>query len=72
MSFWTCGVAMPTDEGRSIVLMQANGKKYVWDYARDEAVPEDEMPHCSERHRESEEAKFKALQQEIDAVRPAT
>lgn len=24
MSFWTRGVAMPTDEGRSIVLMQAN------------------------------------------------
>ncbi|MBS1982837.1 MAG: hypothetical protein JST16_01590 [Bdellovibrionales bacterium] len=52
--------------------MEINGKKYVWDYARDEAVPEDEMPTGSERHRDSEKAKFKALQQEIDAVRPAT
>ena len=52
--------------------MEINGKKYVWDYARDEAVPEDEMPTGSERHRASEEAKFKALQQEIDDVRPAT
>ena len=52
--------------------MEINGTKYVWDYARDEAVPEDEMPHGSKRRRESEEAKFKALQQEIDNVRPAT
>ncbi len=52
--------------------MEINGKKYVWDYARDEAVPEDEMPNGSERHRESEKAKFKALQQEINNVRPAT
>jgi len=52
--------------------MEINGKKYVWDYARDEAVPEDEMPNGSERRRASEEAKFKALQQEIDDVRPAT
>ena len=31
--------------------MEINGKKYVWDYARDEAVPEDEMPNGSERRR---------------------
>ena len=36
------------------------GKKYAWDYARDEAVPEAEMPFGSDRHRASERAKRKA------------
>lgn len=31
-----------------------NGKKYVWDYAIDKAVPAEEMPLGSERHALSE------------------
>ena len=35
-----------------------NGKRFVWDYAQDEAVPEEEMPHGSERHVLSERARW--------------
>ena len=38
--------------------MVVNGKRYVWDYAQDKAVPESEMPICSERHKASERAKW--------------
>lgn len=34
--------------------MVINGKRYVWDYVADEAVPESEMPFGSERHKASE------------------
>lgn len=36
-----------------------NGKKYVWDYAQNKAVPKEEMPPGSERHRLSERAKWR-------------
>jgi hypothetical protein len=32
--------------------------KYVWDYAKDEPVTEDQMPPGSERHAASERARF--------------
>ena len=35
-----------------------NGKKYVWDYVADKAVPESEMPFGSDRHKASEKAKY--------------
>lgn len=35
--------------------------RYVWDYAKDEPVPEDEMPFGSERHRGSERARWATL-----------
>lgn len=35
-----------------------NGKKFYWDYHRDEAVAEDEMPFGSERHELSERARW--------------
>lgn len=34
-----------------------NGKKYVWDFARDEIVPKSEMQPGSERHALSERAR---------------
>lgn len=34
------------------------GKKYVWDYVSDKAVPEEEMPAGSERWKASEMARF--------------
>lgn len=39
----------------SIVI---NGKKFLWDYANDKVVPEDEMPYGSSRFRASEEARW--------------
>lgn len=41
-----------------------NGQKLVWDYANDEAVPEEEMPQGSKRHAESERAKWTKLSAE--------
>lgn len=38
--------------------LRINGKLFVWDYAADVAVPEDEMPHGSERWKASERAKY--------------
>lgn len=38
--------------------MTINGKRMVWDYADDKAVPEEEMPVWSERWRRSERAKW--------------
>ena len=35
-----------------------NGKKYVWDYVADKAVPEEEMPFGSERHAASERRRY--------------
>ena len=38
--------------------MKIQGKDYVWDYANDEPVPASEMPFGSERHAESEKARW--------------
>lgn len=38
--------------------IKINGKDYVWDYAKDEAVPAEEMPVGSDRWKESEKAKY--------------
>lgn len=38
--------------------MTVNGKTYLWDYAADKAVTEEEMPHGSERHVLSEKARW--------------
>jgi hypothetical protein len=38
--------------------MTINGKRYVWDYVADKAVPESEMPVGSKRWIESERAKW--------------
>jgi hypothetical protein len=38
--------------------LTANGKRCVWDYASDEAVPEAEMKPGSERWKASERAKW--------------
>lgn len=35
-----------------------NGKRFIWDYATDEAVPEADMPVGSERWRASERARW--------------
>ena len=32
--------------------------RYVWDYAADETVPEEQMPFGSERHKASERARW--------------
>lgn len=41
--------------------MVINGKRFVWDYVADKAVPEDEMPDGSERWKESERARWSAI-----------
>ena len=41
--------------------MTINGKKFVWDYVADKAVPEEEMPEGSDRWKASEKAKWDAL-----------
>ena len=38
--------------------MTINGKEFVWDYATDAPVPKDQMPHGSDRHAQSERAKW--------------
>lgn len=38
--------------------MTINGKNYLWDYAQDKAVPAEEMPEGSERHKLSERARW--------------
>ena len=43
-----------------------NGKKYLWDYVIDKAVPEDEMPFGSERHKKSELARWNHHYQVIE------
>lgn len=47
--------------------MVINGKEYVWDYARDEAVPKSDMTR--EQWAASEKAKYAALQAEVESVR---
>jgi hypothetical protein len=49
--------------------MTVNGEKFVWDYAADEAVPESEMPVGSERHAQSERARWADA---LTEVRPKT
>lgn len=41
--------------------MVIQGKKYVWDYVADKAVPESEMPFGSDRHAASERARCEYL-----------
>lgn len=43
--------------------MVIQGKRWLWDYAADVAVPEAEMPLGSERHRASERAKYAAIRE---------
>lgn len=38
--------------------MTINGKRWVWDYDADKAVPESEMPMGSERHKRSEMKRY--------------
>ena len=38
--------------------MTVNGKKYVWDYAIDKAVPAEDMPLGSDRHALSEKMRW--------------
>lgn len=40
------------------------GVKWVWDYAIDEPVKESDMPIGSERHKNSERAKYKSMMEE--------
>jgi hypothetical protein len=42
------------------MTVTGNGKtiRYVWDYANDEPVLEDEMPFGSDRHKASERARW--------------
>lgn len=44
--------------------------RYVWDYAADEAVAEDQMPPGSERHKQSERAKWLNLAPHSDSESP--
>lgn len=44
-----------------------NGTTYVWDYVRDEAVPAEEMPVGSDRHKASERARWMAVQARMGA-----
>lgn len=46
--------------------MMINGKRYVWDYALDKAVPEEEMRPGGDRWNASEKAKFERLKIEFD------
>ena len=39
-----------------------NGKRYVWDYANEVAVPEEEMPKGSKRHAESERKRWMSME----------
>lgn len=39
-----------------------NGKRFVWDYATDEAVPDGDMPRGSDRWKASERAKWAAVE----------
>lgn len=41
--------------------MTIQGVKWAWDYVADEAVPERDMPHGSERRKESERARAKLI-----------
>ena len=47
--------------------MTINGKKFVWDYAADKAVPADEMKTGSARHKASERAKWAGISTSADA-----
>lgn len=53
---------------RSLGGITINGKRYVWDYVADKAVPEEEMPFGSERHAASEKVKLELLQKELHAA----
>ena len=46
--------------------MVINGKKFVWDYALDKAVPESDMPFGSEQWLESERVRWCAV---MDAMK---
>ena len=50
--------------------MEINGKKYVWDYATDKAVPTEEMPTGSDRWKESERARWNATMTATDENKP--
>lgn len=41
--------------------IEVQGKRFVWDYVADEAVPEAEMPVGSERHAASEKARWERV-----------
>lgn len=43
--------------------MVIQGRTWLWDYVADEAVPENEMPFGSERHKASERARWQQVQQ---------
>lgn len=45
--------------GMTVVGPTGKRIEYVWDYAEDKAVPKEEMPPGSERHRLSERAKWR-------------
>lgn len=49
------GLARITKMLGAIVI---NDQRFVWDYVADEAVPENEMPFGSERHKASERLRW--------------
>lgn len=55
------GMTMTGNDGKTV--------KYVWDYASDEPVPEEEMPLGSERHKLSERARQEQIRTEPEDLR---
>lgn len=54
------GIARIAKTYGSIIIQ---GKRYVWDYVADEAVPENEMPAGSKRWKDSERRRIELLKQ---------
>lgn len=48
--------------------MVIQGKTFVWDYAEDRAVPQEEMPRGSERHKASERARYGMKEDDMDTL----
>lgn len=54
---------------RAYGSIMVNGQKHVWDYAQEKPVLESEMPHGSERHKASEQAKWAGVESTIKRQR---
>jgi hypothetical protein len=50
---------------RGLGAIVIDGKKFVWDYVADKAVPEADMPFGSKRHAASERARAELIRSQV-------
>ena len=50
---------------RSLGAIKINGKRFVWDYEQEKAVPDSDIPEGSEKWQRNEKLRFEKFMQQL-------